>query len=81
MPYTGNFQAFEDIIQEVMMVYQHDARPWLIGYSGGKDSTLLVALVYEAIARLPEAARTKKGYAGGEADCQEIYARFLQAHQ
>ena len=62
MPYTGNFQAFEDIIQEVMMVYQHDARPWLIGYSGGKDSTLLVALVYEAIARLPEAARTKKVY-------------------
>lgn len=62
MPYTGNFQAFEDIIQEVMMVYQHDSRPWLIGYSGGKDSTLLVALVYEAIARLPEKTRTKKVY-------------------
>ena len=62
MPYTGNFQAFEDIIQEIMMVYQHDSRPWLIGYSGGKDSTLLVSLVYEAIARLPEGARTKKVY-------------------
>lgn len=62
MSYTGNFQVFEDIIQEIMMVYQHDSRPWLIGYSGGKDSTLLVALVYEAIARLPEIARTKKVY-------------------
>lgn len=62
MSYTGNFQVFEDIIQEIMIVYQHDSRPWLIGYSGGKDSTLLVALVYEAIARLPEKARTKKVY-------------------
>lgn len=62
MPYTGKFQVFEDIIQEMMMVYQHDSRPWLIGYSGGKDSTLLVALVYEAVFRLPESARTKKVY-------------------
>ena len=62
MPYTGKFQVFEDIIQEIMMVYQHDSRPWLIGYSGGKDSTLLVSLVYEAISRLPESVRTKKVY-------------------
>lgn len=62
MPYTGNFRVFEDIIQEMMIVYQHDRRPWLIGYSGGKDSTLLVALAYEAITRLPPEARTKKVY-------------------
>lgn len=60
MPYTGKFQVFEDIIQEMMMVYQHDRRPWLIGYSGGKDSTLLVSLVYEAVSRLPVEERTKK---------------------
>lgn len=62
MPYTGRFQVFEEIIQEMMVVYQHDRRPWLIGYSGGKDSTLLVALAYEAISRLPKEARTKKVY-------------------
>lgn len=62
MPYTGKFQVFEEIIQEMMVVYQHDRRPWLIGYSGGKDSTLLVALAYEAISRLPREARTKKVY-------------------
>ena len=55
MPYNGKFQAFEDIIREIMVVYKHDERPWLIGYSGGKDSTLLVALVYEAMKRLKEA--------------------------
>lgn len=62
MSYTGKFQVFEEIIQEMMVVYQHDRRPWLIGYSGGKDSTLLVALAYEAISRLPREARTKKVY-------------------
>ncbi len=55
MPYNGKFQAFEDIIREIMVVYKHDERPWLIGYSGGKDSTLLVALVYEAMKRLKDA--------------------------
>ena len=60
MPYEGKFQVFEDIIQEMMVVYQHDRRPWLIGYSGGKDSTLLVSIAYEAITRLPPEARTKK---------------------
>lgn len=55
MSYIGKFQIFEDIIKEIMIVYQHDKRPWLIGYSGGKDSTLLVSLVYEAIKRLKAA--------------------------
>ena len=55
MPYTGKFQVFEEIIKEIMIVYKHDARPWLIGYSGGKDSTLLVSLVYEAMRRLKKA--------------------------
>lgn len=43
------------IIKEIMIVYKHDSRPWLIGYSGGKDSTLLVSLVYEAMKRLKDA--------------------------
>lgn len=62
MAYTGKFEVFEDIIQEMMMVYKHDNRPWLIGYSGGKDSTLLVSLVYEAVSRLNESERIKKVY-------------------
>lgn len=62
MPYTGKFSVFEDIIQEIMMVYHHDSRPWLIGYSGGKDSTLLVSLVYEAVSRIDEKDRKKKVY-------------------
>jgi DNA sulfur modification protein DndC len=45
----------EDIIQ----VYQSDNRPWVIGYSGGKDSTAIVRLVYEALIGLPKEQRIK----------------------
>lgn len=56
----NKFAMFEEIIEEMTYVYKHDARPWLIGYSGGKDSSLLVSLVIEAVLRLPENQRTKK---------------------
>ena len=44
MKYNEKFEVFESIIDEMMYVYKHDNRPWLIGYSGGKDSSLLVSL-------------------------------------
>ena len=53
---------FEDIIQEMMVVYQHDKRPWMIGFSGGKDSTLLCCLVMEMLQRLPKEKRNKTVY-------------------
>ena len=62
MAYTGEFAVFEDIIQEMALVYQHDRRPWMIGFSGGKDSTLLVCLVMEMLQRLPAENRVKKVY-------------------
>ena len=62
MAYRGEFQVFEDIIQEMKKVYLHDSRPWMIGFSGGKDSTLLTCLVFEMLQRLPENKRSKKVY-------------------
>ena len=62
MAYTGEFEAFENIIQEMSIVYQHDRRPWMIGFSGGKDSTLLVCLVMEMLQRLPAEKRNKTVY-------------------
>lgn len=56
----NRFQVFEDIIEEMTYVYKHDDRPWLIGYSGGKDSSMLVSLVVDMVMRLPENKRTKK---------------------
>ena len=62
MSYSGEFQIYEDIIQEMSLVYQHDKRPWMIGFSGGKDSTLLCCLVMEMLYRLPVSKRNKKVY-------------------
>lgn len=59
MKSKDDFKEFEDIINEMTYVYSHDDRPWLIGYSGGKDSSLLVSLVIETIMRMPEYKRTK----------------------
>ena len=56
----NKFQVFEDIIDEMEYVYKHDNRPWLIGYSGGKDSSMLVSLVVEMVMHLPKEERTKK---------------------
>lgn len=60
MSSNDKFAAFEEIVEEMTFVYKHDNRPWLIGYSGGKDSSLLVTLVVETVARLEEHERTKK---------------------
>ena len=59
---SSKFAIFEDIIQEMSLVYQHDQRPWMIGFSGGKDSTLLCQLAFEMLERLPAHKRTKKVY-------------------
>ena len=62
MTQDNKFQVFEDIIEEMTYVYKHDNRPWLIGYSGGKDSTLLCCLVMEMLKRLEPYQRNKKVY-------------------
>lgn len=37
-----------------------DDRPWIIAYSGGKDSTLVVHLVFEALARVRPSRRSRR---------------------
>ena len=40
-------------------VYLADDRPWVIGYSGGKDSTCALQLIWKSIAKIPASDRTK----------------------
>jgi DNA sulfur modification protein DndC len=40
-------------------LYCSDDLPWVVGYSGGKDSTATLQLVWKAIESLPEGQRTK----------------------
>ena len=51
------------IIKRISRRYQApDRRPWIIGFSGGKDSTLLLHLVFEAIRATPPKRRTRPVY-------------------
>ena len=47
------------LINEVQELYKADEIPWIIGYSGGKDSTAVLSLIWLAIERLPENERHK----------------------
>lgn len=47
---------------DVREIYLGDSRPWVVGYSGGKDSTTALQLIWAAIAALLPAQRTKKIY-------------------
>lgn len=40
-------------------LYLSDEIPWVIGYSGGKDSTAILQLIWNAIAKLPKEKHTK----------------------
>lgn len=48
--------------EEIRTVYLADSRPWVIGYSGGKDSTTAVQMVWYALAKLPPEKLTKPVY-------------------
>ena len=54
----GRIEAVKDVIRSE---YRETHRyPWLVAYSGGKDSTLLLQLVWEVIADLPPDARQRR---------------------
>jgi DNA sulfur modification protein DndC len=50
---------FQDIKASLEQLYREDARPWLVGFSGGKDSTLLASLIFDAVLSLPAEQRKK----------------------
>lgn len=52
----------EAIIKVIQELYTSDSIPWIIGYSGGKDSTVCVQLVWAALEQLPEDQRKKPVY-------------------
>lgn len=51
--------TIEGLSHEIRELYQADEVPWIIGYSGGKDSTAVLQLIWSAIAELPVEARKK----------------------
>ncbi len=57
-----NENTLEELLDEIKLVYKSDNRPWIIGYSGGKDSTTVVELVYKMLQSLSPEERHKAVY-------------------
>ncbi|RRR79980.1 DNA phosphorothioation system sulfurtransferase DndC [Streptomyces sp. RP5T] len=52
-------EVVTELTEEIRELYTADQVPWVIGYSGGKDSTAVLQLVWMALADLPAEQRTK----------------------
>jgi len=48
-------QSIADLQEEIRTLYLEDGTPWVLGYSGGKDSSATLQLVWTALAKLPRA--------------------------
>lgn len=59
---AGFKETLEQLYSEICELYLADNVPWIVGYSGGKDSTATLQLVWIALSRLPVEQRTKKIY-------------------
>lgn len=55
----GYGQAVTDLVATTQRLYLEDDVPWVVGYSGGKDSTATLQLVWTALAELPVGRRHK----------------------
>lgn len=52
-------EAVDSILIEMEELYLADDVPWVVGYSGGKDSTAVLQLVWLALERIPAERRHK----------------------
>lgn len=50
------------LYDDIREIYLSDGRPWVVGYSGGKDSTTALQLLWTALSKLAPEQRTKTIY-------------------
>lgn len=61
---TQSSGPYQQIKVTLRNLYLNDERPWLIGFSGGKDSTMLVplgvaSLIFDVVSKIPIEQRMK----------------------
>ena len=52
--------TIDSLSGEIQELYLADDIPWIVGYSGGKDSSTVLSLVWNAVQALPESQRKKE---------------------
>lgn len=55
-------QRVSQALDDMRELYLSDQKPWIVGFSGGKDSTTVLQLVYRMLEALPPDKRTKTVY-------------------
>ena len=58
----GFRETVAQLQEEIRALYTADNVPWIVGYSGGKDSTATLQLIWSAIATLPTGSLRKTVY-------------------
>ena len=56
---NGIEAEIDTLIDRTQSLYLADDIPWVVGYSGGKDSTATAQLIWTALSRLPPEKRHK----------------------
>ena len=56
---NGFKSTIGELREEVKQIYLADHVPWVIGYSGGKDSTAVLQVVWSALSEIPKKERHK----------------------
>ncbi|MBN3492226.1 DNA phosphorothioation system sulfurtransferase DndC [Vibrio neptunius] len=57
---NGLKESLETSIEHIKALYLSDSIPWVLGYSGGKDSTAILQLVWYALKELAEEGKADK---------------------
>ena len=52
--------SYQEIRDSLRQLYLDDPRPWLVGFSGGKDSSMVASLLFEAVLAVPVEQRKKE---------------------
>lgn len=60
--FDDQFTLVSQAKEQIKAAYKMDTRPWVVGYSGGKDSTVVVQLVFEALSEMAQEELHKKVY-------------------
>lgn len=52
---------YNNLVKYIISAYKDETQnyPWIVGYSGGKDSTLVAHLIFDAIAQVPPRKRIR----------------------
>ena len=55
----GLRKSIDELVEETKELYCADEIPWVVGYSGGKDSTAALQIVWMALTALEPSLQTK----------------------